>query len=143
MKDMSGVGASPAPDTFVERAKAVLDQVDTDNDGFASESELDAARSSRDYSGHDAAAVEVMFRHRSDIEEVSNDEFGDEDDGVTAADLDAMSGAFATQMENAYSGFSSTIDNANHSLYPHGRASITASAVHQGGINDCYFLSAV
>lgn len=64
-----------------------LCRLDKDGDGFVSESEIDAAMKDKSYTGQDAQLVAVLKKHQDELEELSNDEIGDENDGVTAADI--------------------------------------------------------
>src|SRR5262249_28812147 len=64
-----------------------MPRLDTDHDGFVSRSEIDAAVTDPTYTGRDAQLVAVLHEHREELEELSNDEFGDENDGVTYADM--------------------------------------------------------
>jgi hypothetical protein len=150
MGDDLRLGASTtaaAADSFSVRAKQVFDRVDTDDDGFLSKSELSDALHSRSYTGHDAAAVAVLFENRRDLEELSNDEWGDENDGITKADLaafDTLSRDEQRDLANYdYAMAQGPIDRADYRLFPEGLASIKPSAVEQGNYGVCYFLSAV
>ncbi|MBY0552076.1 MAG: hypothetical protein K2W95_32630 [Candidatus Obscuribacterales bacterium] len=64
-----------------------FDRVDADKDGFLSEEEFETALKDQCLRGEDRKAVELMQKHQNEIEERSNDEFGDENNGVTRADL--------------------------------------------------------
>jgi len=68
-------------------AERLFDQLDRDSDGYLSESELAHAVQSEKYTGKDAQVVAALYRNQDDLEELSNDEFGDENDGITRADL--------------------------------------------------------
>ncbi|MBI3928265.1 MAG: hypothetical protein HY319_22160 [Armatimonadetes bacterium] len=72
---------------FVERSRQQFDGWDRDANGYLSQSELDhAGRTNPD----DAAALDTLQAHRRDLEELSNDEWGDENNGVSRADLDEL-----------------------------------------------------
>lgn len=141
--------SDPAPaaasSDFAAHARDIFDRVDTDSDGYLSEGELDAAMTNDSFSGRDAAAVVALAERREALEELANDELGDEDDGVTRADLDAME-ALATdneeraQTENTYDGARNRIRNAETTLYSDG---ISSRCVRQEQLGDCYFLAAV
>lgn len=68
-------------------AERLFDQLDRDSDGYLSEGELAHAVQSEKYTGKDAQVVAALYRNQDDLEELSNDEFGDENDGITRADL--------------------------------------------------------
>lgn len=81
----------PAPvegeDRFVDRAIENFDAWDTDDNGHLSESEVAAAVNDSDNTGGDAAAAAALHHRQDEIEELSDDEWGDENDGVTLRDL--------------------------------------------------------
>ncbi|MEQ8277301.1 MAG: C2 family cysteine protease [Deltaproteobacteria bacterium] len=81
----------PAPvegeDRFVDRAIENFDAWDTDDNGHLSESEVAAAVNDSDNTGSDAAAAAALHHRQDEIEELSDDEWGDENDGVTLRDL--------------------------------------------------------
>lgn len=64
-----------------------LKRLDTDNDGFVSESEIDRAITDRSISGADAQLVAVLKRKREALQDLSNDEFGRERRGVSLNDM--------------------------------------------------------
>lgn len=126
--------------------QAVFARVDGDHDGYLSRSELNSALHSSAYTGRDAAAVAAMNKYVGDIEEYSNDEFGDEDDGITMADLRAyvnQSDETATRISNLVEYGSNTIAMTNRSLFPNGVASVRPDNIRQGLIGDCYFLAPI
>jgi hypothetical protein len=144
---VSGQTPPTKPDTFLAHAKAVFDRVDKDDDGFLSKSELSDAVHSKAYTGHDAAAVAVMFQNVGDLEELADDEYFDENDGITRADLAVFEASSAgKQVDLAgydYALAKGPIDGADHRLFPAGLASITPNAIDQGDHNTCFFLSAL
>jgi len=75
---------------FGEHATKMFDDLDSDKDGFLSKSELSDAVMNSKYTGKDAQAVAALYRAQDRLEELSNDEFGDENDGITRADLQAF-----------------------------------------------------
>lgn len=67
---------------------------DGDRDGHLTEQEVEGAlRNNRDLSVEDRATLETLRGRQSELEEASNDEWFDEDDGFTRADLDAFRNA--------------------------------------------------
>jgi hypothetical protein len=135
------------PDTFLSHAQAVFDKVDGDDNGYLSKTELQDAVHNRTITGHDAAAVAVMFKNKGELEELSDDEFGDENDGITRADLAAFAASDDRTQSSAgnydYAMGTGPVDRANRTLYPKGLASITPDAVDQGDNQCCNFLSAL
>lgn len=75
---------------FAKESARVFDKIDKDGDGYLSESELAAAVQSEDFKGRDAQVVAALYRNQDDIEELSNDEIGDENDGITKKDLEKL-----------------------------------------------------
>ncbi len=72
---------------FLKESNRLFDKIDKDGDGFLSESELAQAVQSEDYKGRDAQIVAALYKGRSKIEDLSNDEWGPENDGITRKDL--------------------------------------------------------
>lgn len=90
-KECRGTGEAASSKLTPEDLKRLFDKnlcrLDADGDGFVSESEVDAAMKDKSFTGQDAQLVAVLKKHQDDLEELSNDETGDENDGVTAADI--------------------------------------------------------
>jgi hypothetical protein len=134
---------------FAQRAITVFARIDADKDGFLTGSELNKALHSDSFKGEDAAVVAAMIDRVSDLEDLSDDEFGIENDGVTKADLAAfekLDKSGSTLRKGAENRYGSAIYQQNHTtrqLFPRGAASISAAAVEQGGVGDCYFLAAL
>lgn len=68
-------------------ADKVFDRVDADKDGFLSNDEFETALKDSCLQGEDRKAIEILQKRQDEIEELSNDELGDENDGITRADL--------------------------------------------------------
>ncbi|HEY9869186.1 MAG TPA: C2 family cysteine protease [Candidatus Obscuribacterales bacterium] len=129
-----------------------FDQIDVNRDGHMSASELDTAAQNPAATGDFRLTVRQMRERISDIEEASNDELGDENDGITRADLQAY---YEEALSNSPSELITDIDST---LYRSGEAmrigcrslyatanpldSIVPDAIRQGRIGDCYFLAA-
>lgn len=125
---------------------SVFNRVDTDSDGYLSRTELNTALHSSSYTGQDAAAVAALNYKVSELEEYSNDEVGDENDGVTRADIQqftADSGTEGTAISNLVNGGTSRISSVNRQLFANGVNSVRPDNIRQGMIGDCYFLAAV
>lgn len=81
-----------------------FDKIDKDGDGFMSEDELTEASKAECLSDQDKRAIEILQKNREDIEELSNDELGDENDGISKADMqkfDDLAGKY-TEAEDMY-----------------------------------------
>ncbi len=79
--------SAPGSDRFVDRALSNFDEWDSDSNGYLSDSEIANAVNDSDNTGADASAAAALHRNQDDLEELSNDEWGDENDGVTKRDL--------------------------------------------------------
>ena len=126
--------------------QAVFSRIDGDSDGYLSRTELNAALHDSSFTGRDAAAVAAMNKYVGDIEEYADDEMGDENDGVTMADLREFinqDDETATNISNLVQYGNNTIASTNRSLFPAGVSSIRPDNIRQGMIGDCYFLAAV
>ena len=75
---------------FTKESLRLFGKIDKDGDGYLSESELASAVQSEEFRGKDAQVVAALYKSQDDIEELSNDEFGDENDGITKADLEKL-----------------------------------------------------
>ena len=128
----------------------VFQRVDGDNDGFLSKSELNTALHSSAYTGKEAAAVATMYQKVEDLEEYADDEFGDENDGITRQDIETYVDQAAASpdqttdgINNLYQSSESKISGSANTLFPAGVNGISVSNVRQGQIGDCSFLAAV
>src|SRR5262249_9433500 len=74
---------SELEDLFLEN----FSDLDKNKDGFVDKDEIDRAMADDDYKGKNAQLIAVLKEKRTDLEELSNDEWGDEDDGITKADM--------------------------------------------------------
>lgn len=72
---------------FVKESERLFSQLDEDSDGYLSEGELANAVEGDKYTAKDAQIVAALYRNQDDLEERSNDEWGDENDGITRDDL--------------------------------------------------------
>lgn len=157
---------APAPantgwTTTVRRNFAAWDK---NSDGWINHDEVAELMKDPSIKGADAAAVAALHAYIEGLEELSNDETGDENDGVTLADLTKYErgNAAKTNPEDAagadgmYGGGQNRINSANtvknkhggakatrttNELFPNGAPSL--SALKQGYIGDCYFLAAL
>ena len=77
--------------TFLDVLSDSFDQFDIDNDGHISDTEIDENLSKAGITADQKASLETLKEFNSDLEEYSNDEYLDENDGVTKADLDKFS----------------------------------------------------
>jgi len=73
---------------FASKAKALHVKLDENSDGFLSDTELAQAIQADIYKHQNARIVAALTSNRDELEELSDDEIGDENDGITIADLD-------------------------------------------------------
>lgn len=76
-----------------------FDKIDADGNGHMSADELDKYLEDKNLKGEDRKAVEILKKRQDNIESLSDDEFGPENDGITKNDLETMSELGATQHE--------------------------------------------
>lgn len=67
-----------------------FDSLDRNKDGFLGAEELVRGLSDLDYGSQSYKAVYSLYKNVSIVEEISNDEFGDENDGITRQDLNGL-----------------------------------------------------
>jgi len=77
-------------DDLLPEMKKIFPKVDLDNNGYASQAELDKAMLNPNFKGREAQAVYVMRQFREGIQNCNNDEWGPENDGITLADINAL-----------------------------------------------------
>lgn len=77
----------PNPPGFTGDLFERFDDIDGDGDGFISRQEVDWACSDHVFKGPHAASLATLRRVLHELEELSDDEVGWENDGVTRADL--------------------------------------------------------
>ncbi len=141
--------AKPTTTGFSATIRGIFKELDKNGDGFVSRPEANAALSDPAYKGDDAAAIAALHKYLDLLEELSNDEFLDENDGLTMADLaayeknalkDKLKGNLQ-YVEGTRSVGQERIAGANRELFPNGLPSLRA--LSQGAIGDCYFLAAL
>lgn len=134
------------------------DLLDTDLDGFITKDEIEKATASQSFKDQDAQFVSVLKGNLEKLQTLSDDEFGFDNDGVTSKDIDAFNEianrSDRTEAEKdliggidgAFWQSGQKLKDANHELFADKENplnSITFDAVNQGGIGDCYFVSAL
>lgn len=135
-----------------------FDELDSDRDGFINNIEIETAMENQCYTGPDAQALTALHRERENIEELSNDEWGDENDGITRADMTELGTQVALMRAGNATDAQQLIDdidtectlsaliinNSSHDLWG-GAAdpldNIRPEAITQGVVGDCQLLS--
>jgi hypothetical protein len=74
-------------DQFIDLSNDNFGLIDTDADGYMSEDEIDAAVQNPNFSDRDARFVAALKKHQEELEELNDDEIGDENDGISLADI--------------------------------------------------------
>lgn len=98
-------------DEFIDLSNDNFDLIDTDEDGFMSENEIDAAVQNSKFSGRDARFVAALKEHQEELEELNDDETGDENDGISRSDI-AQFDALQKQMGEERNDFAHARDYA-------------------------------
>ena len=133
------------PPRFVDVATGMFPAL-AGEDGYLSSEELDAAMTNPDLTLEQSAALVTLRRMQGELEELNDDEWFDENSGVTLADLERyretgeLPGAeFSPDQWYNYDrgrmeGFSQD---------PFANELPDVRAIQQGSIGDCYFLAAL
>lgn len=88
-----------ASEDIADVAVSLFSQIDLDNDSYLSESELGAAVQDGQYTGQEAQVVAALYEAQDEFEEMSNDEFLDENSGITRSDLYAYDDIKTAEVE--------------------------------------------
>ena len=133
-------------------------RLDSDGDGFISKSELDVAMVNPAFKGEDAQLIGALKRHREALQQLSDDEWGPENDGITRKDIEEFSKLLSksnkSDSETNLVGdidrdlyrSGQSLESANHELFADKAnpvASVSPEAVKQGRIGDCYLMAAM
>jgi YD repeat-containing protein len=139
-----------------------FDRLDRDKDGFVSQGEIDHAMKDPDYKGKDAQLLVVLKGNREELEELSDDENFDENDGVTRKDMAKL--AELAKKEDKTPDEQKLVKEIDISLNDSGRKlqalnkaggknlwgknsepldSIHPEAIDQESLGDCYFVAPV
>ncbi len=137
---------APGSDRFVDRALSNFDDWDADSNGYLSDSEIASAVNDSGNTGADASAAAALHHNQGNLEELSNDEWGDEDDGVTKRDLaeysrqlDNGGNAVTRSTEFGYNDGNRRIQETNRDLF-NGEAS--TAHLRQGRNGTCDLVAA-
>lgn len=76
-----------------------FDRIDSNHDGSMSDKELQEALNDPCLKGEDRKAIEILTKHADGLEDMSDDEFGPENDGITKADLNEFGRIAAVHKE--------------------------------------------
>lgn len=144
------INLPPTKDEFSQALEDKFDEIDKkeNQDGFLSKKEIDLALGDSIFSGIYGAMIATLKKHLGDFEELSDDEWGDENDGITRADMTAYdrlrlndpNNDVVRKLQGMYLYAKDKINSTNHSLFA---GSVDPLSVEQGMIGDCWFLAAI
>lgn len=133
------------PQTFVDVATGMFPTL-AGEDGYLSPDDIDAAMTNPDLTLEQSAALVTLRRLQSDLEELNNDEWFDENSGVTMADLERYretgvlpDSKFTPDQWYDYS--HERMQGFSQDLFANGVPDV--NAIRQGSLGDCYFLAAL
>ena len=134
-----------APPCVIEVSKSLFPKL-AGKDGYLSEADIERALTDSSLTLEESAALVTLRTLRAQLEECSNDEWLDENSGVTLADLEAyeQSGTWdhsTSEPEAWYSHHMSKMSQQSQEIFANDLPNV--SALSQGGIGDCYFLAAL
>lgn len=136
----------------IGRARVFLDKddnfkkIDTDSDEYLTKSEIEKALERTDLTADERVSLEFLRNNVDDLEEASNDEWGDENDGITKDDLKEYGDDTVWGVHNALQRTNEAQKTGSRDLYANKEnplESIKPDAIKQGMIGDCYFEAAL
>lgn len=134
---------------------SLFEKIDTDKNGFLSHQEVVNKMKDGSIKTPDSAVISTLVQNGSKIANLSDDELGLENDGVTKKDiiaLDKLSGSdtIKDKVENTYynslykaTSGKSFFDENGKFISPKKASDIDFRHIQQGGAGDCYFLAAL
>jgi hypothetical protein len=147
LRPSGGVGAArqpapqPTPSGWAALARSRFKAWDRDGDGYISRAEANALLLDPRLTGDEAAAVAALHKTVEDLQKLSNDELGPENDGLTLADLNAYARGDKRETDAYFGAGRAKIAGQSRVLFPNGAP--TLAALRQGSLGDCYFLAAL
>jgi hypothetical protein len=126
--------------------------LDSDRNGFISGAEINRALQNQSLNATDRETLTAMRSRIGNIEEASNDEWFDENDGITRADLaqygrqpgNSEEGRLVRRADRSLERSGASLSAANQNLFAHPDnplEDIRPDAVSQGWTRDCLFMS--
>ncbi len=143
-------GEEVYPTSWSSTVRSNFSKWDKNGDGFIGHKEANELLSDQSIKGQDAAALAALHCYLEHLEEESNDEWFDENDGLTLADLRAYERNDDTgrkdnddlrHVEGTNRSGRRAIWRKSDELFPNGVPSL--DAMRQGSLGDCYFLAAL
>jgi len=142
---LAEVAEEQPPPTFVDVATGMFPAL-AGEDGYLSSEDLDAAMTRPDLTLDQSAALVTLRRLQGELEELNDDEWFDENSGVTLADLELyrqtgqLPGSKNTPDE-WYAHYQGRMQNFSQRHLENKIPDV--NAIRQGSIGDCYFLAAL
>ena len=143
--------APSEPSDLVAQAREWFPTLDTDEDGHLSREELGAAVTRLPTPGMidgDALLAATLLKSSLDLEELVNDEWLDEDDGPTLADLEAidtadLDGDERERLNAVLAGTAADMGAASGELFADPSGLVDVGPTGQGSAGDCSLISAI
>lgn len=133
-----------SPESVWSTAEKQLPAWDLDKDGFLSRAELEKVAQDPNVKGLDAAVLMSLLGNLDEIQGLSNDEYGFENDGITSKDLGELrklgDKAELNQKVVGTAGWGLQKAQASTQLFDQGGPNY--EEVKQGSLGSCEFLSA-
>lgn len=149
VKDENITGAIP------KKIYASFDKIDSDKNGFLSHREIVDKMIDKNINESESAVISTLVVNGNKISNLSNDETGLENNGVSKKDIAALdkladADTLKSKVENTYynslykaSSGKSFFDNKGNFIVPTKASEVDFKHIQQGGAGDCYFLAAL
>lgn len=142
------VQLSPPHNEFSQSIVDCFGKIDKDKDGFLGKTEITKALGDPQFTDKDAAMLATLRVCFSEFEDLSDDEWGIENDGITRADVTAYDrlcqkdpkNKLVKKIQSWYDYAKMKIQNANKQLF---NGEIDPLNVKQGMVGDCWLLAAI
>ncbi len=131
------VGASN-DQLFSDFIKSNFDKIDANGDHFITRDEAARAVTNPDYKGLNATFVTALYDTINAVQEIHNDEWGDDNDGVTVADLTGLPPSESKAVVKVLSCYRQSI-NMGTTRDVFTSEGPTFNGVSQGYLNTCFF----
>lgn len=144
--DDQKVAPGTVKSAFGERVAARFGDWDKNGDKFLSAEEIDAAMIDASNTGEDAAALATLKRRIAELQVLSDDEVGPENDGLSEKDLATYRSTLGTDKgdkstEGWFNHFKDKINGSSRDLFA--KELPDWQSVKQGSIGDCWFIAAL
>lgn len=129
---------------FEDRVAEHFTTWDQNNDGTLSRVEVDRAMQDPNFQGDAGAALATLKTHLGALEQLANDEYGEENGGLSVADLEVYRALHSAGVEVNHIGATDEVHRgriltASHRLFA--TDSVDPDALEQGSRGDCWLLA--